>query len=261
MPTRELTKQGEMNLRIWEGDIPYVYDDAVFPTKPYKAGTKIKGNLTGGVGHLLSRGNNVFPEANDWIGKDIPQTVRSVWLDADTDLVENAVNRLVKVKLAPNEWDVLYSFTFNVGVSAFEGSTLLRKINAGRLAEVPAELAKWNKTTINGKRITSDGLKKRRAMETAYWLGGKTIDLTPTEYREKVKNLPAAEPVATEIAERERQPTTATEVIGVAGTAITGAAGFAGSTGWLNMAIGVAIVIGALLLAGVVAKRYIFTSK
>lgn len=261
MPTRELTKQGELNLRIWEGDIPYVYDDAIYPTRPYKPGTKIRGNLTGGVGHLLSRGSNVFPEAAKWIGKEIPASVRSQWLDADTDVTENAVNRLVKVKLAPNQWDVLYSFTFNIGVAGFEGSTLLKKINAGDLAAVPAELAKWNKTTIDGKRVTSPGLKKRRALETAYWLGGQTIDLTPTEYREKVKDLKTVEPVATEIAERERQKTTITEVVSVAGGAVTGAAGFAGSTGWINAAIGVAIVVGVLLIGAVVIKRYLLTSK
>lgn len=266
-PVRELTKQGEINARVWEGDIPYVYDDGYFPTRPYKKGQKIKGNLTAGVGHLLSRNDNIFPEAEKWIGvANIPQAQRDRWLDEDTDKVENAVNSLVKVKLAPNQWDVLYLFAFNVGVSAFTGSTLLKKINAGKLDQVPAELAKWNKTTVlqDGKkvRITSDGLKKRRALETAYWLGGHpTIDLNATEYREKVKQIAGNEPVATEIAERETTKITPIEAISTGGAVIGGAAGFANSEGWINVAIGVAIVVGVLLVAAIVVKRYVFPSK
>lgn len=262
MPTRELTKQGEINARLWEGDIPYVYDDAIAPTRPYKKGERIRGNLTAGVGHLLSLGDDVFPEAHQWIGKQIPATVRNKWLDDDTDRVENAVNRLVKVKLAPNQWDVLYLFTFNVGITAFTNSTLLKKVNAGKLDAVPAELAKWNKTTIDGKKVTSNGLKKRRALEAAYWLGGvKTIDLTEAEYREKTKATDAVQPVATEIAERERQKITPLEALSVGGTAITGAAGFAGSEGWINAAIGIAIVIGVLIVGAIIVKRYLLPSR
>lgn len=256
MPTRELTKQGELNVRIWEGDIPYVYDDAIYPTRRYQPGDEIEGNLTAGVGHLLSRGDDIFDEAKRWIGKDIPANIRNNWLDKDTDVAENAVNRLVKVNLNPNQWDVLYSFTFNVGVAAFEGSTLLKKINAGKFNEVPAELAKWNKTTINGKKVTSNGLKKRRALEIAAWLGGKTIELSPEEYREKT-----AQPVATEIAERERQKITPTEIISGVGTVGGTAAGFATSTGWVNVAFGIAIVVAVLVGAAIVVKRYVLTSK
>lgn len=255
-PARELTKQGETNVKLWEGDIPFVYDDAVPGPRPYRRGEPIRGNLTGGVGHLLSRGSNIFPEAEKWIGKTIPQSVRDEWFDRDTDVAENAVNRLVKVKLPGNQWDVLYSFTFNVGVEAFANSTLLKKINAGNLSAVPDELAKWNKTTINGKKVTSSGLKKRRALETAYWLGGKTIELSPDEYRTKT-----SQPVATEIAERERQKPTPLETVSAAGTIVGPLAGFATSEGWVNAAFGFAVVVAVLVIGAIVIKRYVLTSR
>ena len=37
------------------------------------------------------------------------------------------------------------------------------------VAEVPASIAKWNKTTIDGVRVESNGLKNRRAAEVALW--------------------------------------------------------------------------------------------
>lgn len=255
-PIRELTKTGEIKAKLWEGEINYVYDDAYYPTRPYQRGAKIKGNLTAGVGHLLSKGSNIFPEAHQWIGKTIPKSIINKWLDEDTDIAENAVNRLVKVKLYPNQWDVLYLFTFNIGVAAFEGSTLLKKINAGKLDQVPAELAKWNKTTINqnGKRvkITSDGLKKRRAYEIAYWLGDVKTDPLPAN------NMPI-EPVATEIAEREPTKINPIEIVGAGATAVTATTGFANSEGWVNAAFGIAIVAAVLIGGAIIVKRYILT--
>ncbi len=40
----------------------------------------------------------------------------------------------------------------SVGTGTFKGSTLLKKLKHGNYAAVPAELAKWNKTTIDGKK-------------------------------------------------------------------------------------------------------------
>jgi lysozyme len=67
------------------------------------------------------------------------------------------------------------SFTYNVGVSAFCNSTLVRKHNAGApKAEVCRELLRWDKATDRrtGKRITLPGLTKRRRAEEALCLKG-----------------------------------------------------------------------------------------
>lgn len=88
-----------------------------------------------------------------------------VWLEADLADSENAVSRLVTVPLTDNEFAALVSFVFNVGAGQFEKSTLLRKLNAGGYASVPAQLSAW--VFDNGRVIP--GLKSRRAREAALW--------------------------------------------------------------------------------------------
>jgi lysozyme len=60
----------------------------------------------------------------------------------------------------------LTSFAFNVGVGAFEKSSLLKKVNAGDLEGAKAEFARWNKA--GGK--TNLTLVKRRAEEAEMFL-------------------------------------------------------------------------------------------
>jgi lysozyme len=54
---------------------------------------------------------------------------------------------------------------FNVGTNAFETSTLLKKINSGDYSGAAAEFARWNKITVNGQKVISDGLAYRRQAE------------------------------------------------------------------------------------------------
>jgi GH24 family phage-related lysozyme (muramidase) len=72
----------------------------------------------------------------------------------------------VDVILTQNQFDSLVSFVYNVGISAFAGSRLLKKINAGLMDEAALEFPKWNKSR---GRVLS-GLVKRRAMEMGLYL-------------------------------------------------------------------------------------------
>lgn len=89
------------------------------------------------------------------------------------DLNETAakVDELVKVELSDNQFGALVSFAFNVGLAAFAKSTLLRKLNKGDNASVPAELARWNKN--DGKVM--QGLVNRRAAEAGLWAKGEYV--------------------------------------------------------------------------------------
>lgn len=87
-------------------------------------------------------------------------------LRTDTANFADAVKRSVNVALTQNQFDALTSFAYNEGISAFQGSTLLRKINSGDMAGASAEFAKWNKARdANGNLIVLNDLTERRAAE------------------------------------------------------------------------------------------------
>lgn len=63
----------------------------------------------------------------------------------------------------PERLAAIIDFTFNLGASNLQASTLRRRINAGRWEEVPAELRKW----IRGGGRVLAGLVRRREAEVA----------------------------------------------------------------------------------------------
>lgn len=82
---------------------------------------------------------------------------------------ELAVQRLVTVTLSDNEFAALVSFSYNAGYGAngLAGSTLLRKLNAGRPRdEVADEFGKW----VYAKGHIMRGLIRRRAAERDLFL-------------------------------------------------------------------------------------------
>ena len=87
---------------------------------------------------------------------------------ADADLrlnlrvCEACINHEVKIPLEQFQFDALVSFVFNVGVRAFETSTLLRRLNAGDLAAAAAEFDRWHippeiAARRNGERAQFNG--------------------------------------------------------------------------------------------------------
>ena len=63
--------------------------------------------------------------------------------------------------LTQPQFDALVSFVFNVGGGNFQTSTLLKELNAGHVAAVPGQLARWN--TAGGQVL--QGLVNRRRAE------------------------------------------------------------------------------------------------
>ncbi len=88
------------------------------------------------------------------------------FLRHDLATAEQAVNSLVRVPLTQHEFDALVSFTFNVGVGAFKGSTLLRMLNAADYDGAADQFARWDKA--DGRVLA--GLTKRRADEAALFM-------------------------------------------------------------------------------------------
>lgn len=95
----------------------------------------------------------------------------------ETDLRDNesGVNSLLKVEVTQGQFDALVSFAFNVGpdidadniAESLGDSTLLRLVNAGRIAEAAAQFPRWNKA--DGRELAD--LTTRRLCEQALFLG------------------------------------------------------------------------------------------
>ena len=70
------------------------------------------------------------------------------------------VNNVVVVKITQEEFDALVDFVFNLGVGAFSGSTLLRKLNAGDFTGAAAQFDLWDRA---GGAIVAGLLRRREA--------------------------------------------------------------------------------------------------
>lgn len=81
------------------------------------------------------------------------------------------IRKLVRVSLSTGQEAALLDFTFNLGVSALAGSTLLRQLNAGQGAVARNQILLWNHMHKNGELVTSPGLTRRRRAEWLVWAG------------------------------------------------------------------------------------------
>lgn len=84
-------------------------------------------------------------------------------LALDVDRFMKGVRSVVKGKLKDTQLAAMTSLAYNVGVSAFKSSTLLRKFNAGDIEGAANEFPRWNKAA--GKVMR--GLTNRRIDEQA----------------------------------------------------------------------------------------------
>jgi lysozyme len=110
-------------------------------------------------------------------GDKITEETAETYLRQDLATASKAVADLVKVPLADNQFGALSSFVFNLGRGNFEGSTLLKKLNARQYDAVPEELMKWVKARNpkTGKKEDSPGLVNRRAAEVGLWAKGAFV--------------------------------------------------------------------------------------
>lgn len=88
-------------------------------------------------------------------------------LKLEADDFAELVTKKVTVGLNQNQFDALVSFCYNVGGGAFQGSTLLKKLNSGDFTGAAEQFLVWNKATKNGVKIVLEGLTNRRREEKA----------------------------------------------------------------------------------------------
>jgi len=88
-------------------------------------------------------------------------------LMSDLERFLAGVNGRVTVPLTQSMFDALVCFTFNVGLGAFAGSTLLRLLNQRFYAAAAGQFERWNKGTDpkTGQKVALRGLTRRRKAE------------------------------------------------------------------------------------------------
>lgn len=80
-------------------------------------------------------------------------------------LAERAVLRVVNVPLADEQFDALVSFIYNLGGGVLQRSTLRRRINREKHAEVPDQFMRW--VWADGRKLK--GLVRRRAAKVGVY--------------------------------------------------------------------------------------------
>ncbi len=91
-------------------------------------------------------------------------------LAEDLATFERGVLRLCTLPPNQNQFDAFVSLAFNIGLGAFGRSTALRRHNEGDFDAAAGAIDRWNKATVNGKRVVLRGLVARRADEKALYL-------------------------------------------------------------------------------------------
>lgn len=113
--------------------------------------------------------------------KNSPITVNTPLMSQEEALIElkarllllnQQLNVICFEPLTDHQRAALLSFTYNIGIGAFQGSTLLKYLNDGAYGAAASEFLLWT----HSKGITLPGLVKRREAELTCF---KTKDVTP----------------------------------------------------------------------------------
>lgn len=127
------------------------------------------GKQTIGYGHVILPGDT--HSAANLAG--ITQEQARELLRADCETAENYINATMAGKgtlndgyrLTQNQYDALVLLVFNIGVTAYRSSTLLRYLQLGDMDGAAEQFPVWNKITVKGKKQVCQGLVARRAIE------------------------------------------------------------------------------------------------
>ncbi len=89
------------------------------------------------------------------------------WLHSITSDLQNQIKKVLTVVVNQNQLDSLTSLAYNIGLTAFKKSTLLKRLNANYpKIQVADEFLRWNKV----KGVVNQGLTNRRSKERELFL-------------------------------------------------------------------------------------------
>jgi lysozyme len=142
------------------------------------------GIWTIGYGHTSSAG----PPAVE-PGTTVSKPEALAILQTDVGNFSKGVEACLRVPLNDEQFSALVSFAYNIGLTAFGKSSVLRAVNAGQFKAVPGLMAMWIKA---GGRIVP-GLVARRAAEAA--LFSRSDDIAGKPSVETTRTTKPVEPI------------------------------------------------------------------
>lgn len=144
-----------MTRRISQRGIAHIKSRESFRARRYFCPA---GVLSIGYGHSI-RPHEEFPE---------PMTEAEATALIERDLAPIEIYLTAVLPNIPqHQFDALTSLIYNIGLGAFDHSTLLRLARAGDVAGAGEEFKKW----IYSNKVVLAGLVARRAAERAMYLG------------------------------------------------------------------------------------------
>jgi lysozyme len=121
------------------------------------------GNETIGYGHKILPGED--------FSKGITKAQALALLKSDVQGAVGEVNAALKVSVKQNQFDALVSLAFNAGPrSVLPGNEMMRAVNGGSVGQ--ANFTAYDKITVGGKLVFSQGLFNRRVAEYQTYSGG-----------------------------------------------------------------------------------------
>lgn len=111
-----------------------------------------------------------YGETGPHIGPGLKVTPQEAegWLASRTDALSVSITKLVAVPLKQHQFDALVSLAYNIGITAFAHSTLLKLINQGQMDLAASEFVKWDH--VKGREVA--GLRARRLAERSLFVHG-----------------------------------------------------------------------------------------
>ena len=94
--------------------------------------------------------------------QEITQEEAEEMLASELGEYEGYINDMVKCDLEQHQFDALVAWVYNLGPTNLGSSTMLKRLNANDLDDVPAQIRRWNKA--GGKVLA--GLTRRREAES-----------------------------------------------------------------------------------------------
>lgn len=128
-----------------------------------KAYKDVGGIWTIGYGSTRNPYTGVPVKEGDKISKEIALD----WLQKEIKSFQVGIRKLVKVPITANQLSALTSLAYNIGLGAFQRSTLLKLLNQkAPIQDVADQFLRWNK--VQGKEVK--GLTNRRILEKDLFL-------------------------------------------------------------------------------------------